>query len=98
MKVLQIVLFYPPAWGYGGPPRVMFSLGKALTLAGHEVTVYTSDVLDDRTRVSERERVLDGVRVVAFRNLYGFLSQIIPYQGPCPRTAVTGTTRLSIAR
>ena len=69
MKILQLVVYYPPAWGYGGPPRAMFSLARGLQQRGHHVTVFTTDVWDESRRITERQRVLDGVEVHAFPNL-----------------------------
>jgi glycosyltransferase involved in cell wall biosynthesis len=74
MRILQLVAYYPPAWGYGGPPRVMYSLARALVGRGHAVTVYTTDAWDETRRVPERERDLDGVRVVSFPNLSNSLA------------------------
>lgn len=44
-------------------------MARALVERGHDVTVYTSDAWDERRRVRDRERILDGVRVIAFPNL-----------------------------
>jgi len=69
VRILQVVPYYAPAWGYGGPPRVMFELARYLTSRGHRVTVLTTDAWDRDRRIPERERMLDGVRVVAFPNI-----------------------------
>jgi glycosyltransferase involved in cell wall biosynthesis len=47
----------------------MFELAKYLSGCGHEVTVFTTDAWDHDRRIAERERMLDGVRVVAFPNV-----------------------------
>ena len=46
MRILQVVPSYPPAYSFGGPPQVMFDLGKELVRRGHSVSVYTTDVVD----------------------------------------------------
>lgn len=74
MKILLGVLYYEPAWAYGGPPKVVHDLARQLVRRGHEVTVCTTDALDGRRRVATREEVADGVRVVRFRNLSNWLA------------------------
>ncbi len=69
VRILQIVPYYAPAWGYGGPPRVMFELASYMARHGHQVTVFTTDALDRHQRVRERDRVVEGVRVLAFPNV-----------------------------
>ncbi|MFT3928205.1 MAG: glycosyltransferase [Myxococcales bacterium] len=69
MKVLLGVVYYEPAWAYGGPPRMVFDLARELVRRGHEVTVCTTDALDDGKRVPKLEEVSHGVRIVRFPNL-----------------------------
>jgi len=69
VRILQVVSYYAPAWGYGGPPRVMFELARKHVLHGHSVTVYTSDAFDAERRVPEREADLEGIHVRYFRNV-----------------------------
>lgn len=68
MNILQICAVYAPAWGFGGPPRVMLDLAKQLVAHGHSVTVYTTDAGDDQGRVAARARSFDGVQVHYFPN------------------------------
>lgn len=69
LNILQVVPYFAPAWDYGGPVRVCYELSRQLVKRGHEVTVYTTDALNARSRVIEREETLDGIRVRRFRNL-----------------------------
>ncbi|MHB8468462.1 MAG: glycosyltransferase [Gaiellaceae bacterium] len=69
MRILQVTSYYAPAWAYGGPPRVMSEFAAGLAGRGHEVTVLTTDVLDEERRARPRREVLDGVRVERFPNL-----------------------------
>jgi glycosyltransferase involved in cell wall biosynthesis len=69
VRVLQVTPYYAPAWAYGGPPRVMTQYAAGLAALGHEVTVLTTDVLDERRRAAPPEEVRDGVRVRRFPNL-----------------------------
>jgi glycosyltransferase involved in cell wall biosynthesis len=74
MKVLLGVVYYEHAWAYGGPPRVVFDLARALVARGHEVTVLTTDALDKEKRIERLEEISHGVHVVRFRNLSNFLA------------------------
>src|SRR4249919_699739 len=69
MKILFAVSYYEPAWAYGGPPRMVFDLARELVRRGHEVTVCTTDALDDGKRVAKLEEMSHGVRIVRFPNL-----------------------------
>lgn len=74
MRIMQVVSYFVPAWGYGGPLRVCHGLSKELIRRGHEVTVYTTDALNGKDRVKEREEIIDGIRVRRFRNLSNALA------------------------
>jgi glycosyltransferase involved in cell wall biosynthesis len=69
VRILQVTPYYAPAWAYGGPPRVMTRFAAGLAALGHDVTVLTTDVLDEQRRAEPRDEVLDGVRVRRFPNL-----------------------------
>ncbi len=74
MKILLAVLYYEPAWAYGGPPRMVYDLARELVARGHEVTVCTTDALDRGKRVPLRSETSYGVRIVRFRNLSNWLA------------------------
>lgn len=74
MKILQVNVSYSPAWGHGGPPRVLFDYARELVKKGHQVTVYTTDSLDANARVGVSHRTLEGVNVRYFRNLSNWLA------------------------
>ena len=59
MKILQVIPYFAPAWSYGGSVSVAYNLSKELVERGHSVTVYTTDTLNSKERVKEREGVLD---------------------------------------
>jgi len=74
MKILQVIPYFPPATAFGGPPQATYLVSRKLAKRGHEVTVYTTDAKDLRTRIWDGkapwiEREVDGFRVVYFRNL-----------------------------
>jgi len=63
-------------WAYGGIPRVMYELSRELTRMRHDVTVYTTDVLDQDKRCDQsgRETKVDGITVRYFRNISNSLA------------------------
>jgi len=71
MKILQVVNAFPPAWGTGGPAKVVYEISKELVKRGHEVTVYTTDVYtpDSRFKSDENPIWMDGIEVYHFKNL-----------------------------
>ena len=69
MKILQVVSYYPPAWGYGGPPRVMYELARRHVRNGHQVTVYTTDAHDADRRAPAPRASLEGIDVHYFPNV-----------------------------
>ena len=69
MNILQVIPYFVPAWSYGGPVQAAYNLSKELVKRGHYVTVYTTDALDEKNRVPEKEEVIDGIKVRRFSNL-----------------------------
>jgi glycogen synthase len=57
LKILQVTPFYYPAWAYGGAPRVVYELSGSLAKRGHDVTVYTTDVLDEAAIIGQLLKV-----------------------------------------
>lgn len=75
MKILQVIGSFPPAYSYGGPQNVAFEVSRALIRRGHEVTVYTTDVLDAESRLeSGSPAIMDGIVVYRFKNLSNYLA------------------------
>jgi glycosyltransferase involved in cell wall biosynthesis len=69
MRILQVTPYYERAWAYGGIPRVVSSLSRALIARGHEVTVCTTDVRDQHSRLGADERTASGPDLRVFDNL-----------------------------
>jgi glycosyltransferase involved in cell wall biosynthesis len=64
-----MIPYFYPAWRFGGPVRVAYDVSRKLVERGHSVTVYTSDILEENTRVGAFYRNVEGVDVYYFRNL-----------------------------
>jgi len=70
VHVLQVTPYFPPTWAYGGIPRIVDGLSRALVIAGHRVTVLTTDALDAEGRTGlALDRDHHGVRVLTARNV-----------------------------
>lgn len=76
MNILHVVSSYPPAYDYGGPPRSVHNMAKALAERGHEVSVFTTDAksADERVTGYENPEQREGVDVFRFRNVSNVLS------------------------
>ena len=78
MKILHVIPSFPPAYAFGGGPRIAFLQAKELVKRGHEVTVYTTDAKDHYSRIFNKrvkwiEKDVKGIRVVYFGNLSMFI-------------------------
>jgi glycosyltransferase involved in cell wall biosynthesis len=69
VRILQVVPYYEDAWAYGGIPRLVSALARGLVRRGHDVTVCTTDVADERSRLDGTPRDRAGVNVRVFRNV-----------------------------
>lgn len=74
MKILQLNPAFYPAFAYGGTVNVSYNLSKALAKRGHDVTVYTSDTIDKRTRKRDLYLEHEGMKVHYFRNISNLLA------------------------
>lgn len=72
-KITIISSYFAPAWAYGGPPKVLFTLAKTLVKRGISVDVITSDSLGER-RADKLSEDLEKVKIFRFRNLSNFLA------------------------
>jgi glycosyltransferase involved in cell wall biosynthesis len=51
LRILHVTPYSEAAWAYGGIPRVVGALTRGLARRGHSVTVCTTDVHDESTRL-----------------------------------------------
>lgn len=69
MHVLQVTPYFPPTWAYGGIPRIVDGLSRALVQQGARVTVLTTDAFDATSRAEvPSDRDYHGVRVLTVPN------------------------------
>ncbi len=74
MRILQVIPYFAPAWDYGGPVRVAYSMSKELVRIGHEVTVYTTDALSATKRTGINQEIIEGIKIKRFPNLWNRLA------------------------
>src|SRR5215831_1694721 len=73
IRILHVSPYGEAAWAYGGIPRVLGALTRGLAKRGHSVTVCTTDVCDESSRLpsSRRPEGPDAERIThcSFRNV-----------------------------
>ncbi|OGW44372.1 MAG: hypothetical protein A2Y66_07300 [Nitrospirae bacterium RBG_13_41_22] len=82
MNILQVTPYFYPAWSYGGIPRVVYELSKALVISGNKVIVLTTDVLSREKRYEKREDTIEGIDVHYFRNISNYLAYHYQFYTP----------------
>lgn len=65
MRLLITIPYFEPAWGYGGPPRLVSMIARQLAQR-HTVTVLTTDVYDANRRIKNLHERIDGVEIYRF--------------------------------
>ncbi len=69
MRLLLAIPYYAPAYAFGGSVTVAETVVRGVLAAGHEVTVATTDVLDEHRRLAlGAPAVPEAAEVVRFRN------------------------------
>jgi glycosyltransferase involved in cell wall biosynthesis len=70
VRLLLAIPYYAPAYAFGGSVTVAETIVDDLVAAGHEVTVATTDVLDEHARVTpDLAPRPDGAQVLRFANV-----------------------------
>ena len=70
MKILQVTPYSPPTWAYGGIPRIVDGLVRALQEKRHSVHVLTTDAYDQESRSKQPLiRNYHGITVYSLPNI-----------------------------
>ena len=71
MRILHIISTFPPAYAFGGPPKVAFDVCKELVKRGHDVEVYTTNAYNQKRNFDpvNKQVKVHGIKVTYFRNL-----------------------------
>jgi glycosyltransferase involved in cell wall biosynthesis len=74
MHILHISPYYAPAYAYGGVVRAVEGMAQATHALGHQVTVLTTDTLNQHgERIQPLQEMLNGVQVIRAKNLSPYL-------------------------
>lgn len=74
MRILHLTPYYKPAYAFGGVVRAVEGMATALVKRGHEVTILTTDALDQQgSRILAPEETIDGIRVLRRPNALPWL-------------------------
>ena len=74
-KLLIIIPYFIPAYWYGGPIKVAYDHAIELIKRGFEVTVVTTDALDDKNRNKILEETIEWIKIYRFKNLSNKLAK-----------------------
>ncbi len=70
MRILHLTPYYKPAYAFGGVVRSVEGMATSLVARGHEVTVLTTDALDQQRRYTGAiNETIDGVHVLRRPNV-----------------------------
>jgi glycosyltransferase involved in cell wall biosynthesis len=75
MNILYIVSGFAPAWGLGGGVRTSYELSKEMASRGHDIVVYTTDILDHKSRINYRYKNWEGVKTYYFKTISNYLAK-----------------------
>lgn len=69
MHILHVTPYYAPAYAFGGVVRAVEGMATTLQQRGHQITVLTTDALNQQMRYTGAlDETLNGVRVLRARN------------------------------
>jgi glycosyltransferase involved in cell wall biosynthesis len=70
MKILHVISTFPPAYAFGGPPKVAFDVCKELAKRGHYLEVYTTNAYDQKRNFKplDKQIVICNIKVTYFSN------------------------------
>lgn len=74
-KLLIIIPYFIPAYWYGGPIKVAYDHSIELIKRWFEVTVVTTDALDDKNRNKVLEETIDWIKIYRFKNFSNRLAK-----------------------
>lgn len=71
--IVIVTPYFAPAWAYGGPPVVLSLLAKELTKKGINVSIITTDALNEN-RNKKGNEVINGIHVYRFSTISNTLA------------------------
>lgn len=73
LDILYIVQYFIPAQQFGGVVQLTYNIAKGMVQKGHNVTIFTSDVLELKKRINEKAKIIDGIKIYYFKNWSNFI-------------------------
>ena len=74
MRILHLTPYYAPAYAFGGVVRAVEGMAASLAKRGHDVTILTTDALDQRRRYpGPSDETVAGLRVLRRPNVWPWL-------------------------
>ncbi len=61
---IQLMNAYAPAFGFGGPVRLMYEYAQWMMKFGSNVTVLAGDTHHNYTRILKKQEMLNGIRII----------------------------------
>lgn len=72
-NIVIVSQYFAPAWSYGGPPRVLFTLARQILKQGKNIKVITTDVLDEKRNTTLKE-MMDGIEIIRLKTVSNYLA------------------------
>jgi glycosyltransferase involved in cell wall biosynthesis len=69
MRILHVVFSLVPGEYWGGISKLVYELGVAQAAEGHDVTIYTTDLLEGRRILPRHGEIREGLRIEYFRGV-----------------------------
>lgn len=63
MEYMQLMYTYAPAWGFGGPTRIMYDYARWMVDATSRTTVIAGDINHDYSPIERKSEVMQGIRI-----------------------------------
>lgn len=72
-RITIVTPYFAPAWSYGGPPKVLYTIARELVRNRINVNVITTDALDEKRNTTLHEK-LNGIEVYRFPTISNTLA------------------------
>lgn len=77
MRILQVIPYLSPSALFGGSQRVVYNISRALSKRGHDVVIYTSNMMSPYRKLNVENEEIDGVNVIRFKNISTIASRTL---------------------
>ncbi len=89
---LQLTYMYAPAWGYGGPVRLLFDYARWMS-SNSDVAVFTTNMHHDWTRIAAKSETIGGVPIERHKLFFPTLAKK-GYYLPSPLMCLRAAQRI----